>query len=120
MQAAQPNKAASRSRETFLVLLIVSIYVLSFVAIVLGTIASTFDDAKDVLELVTSFEVLKRSALFAIAYPIPLASLAILCLNAVSNYGYSTAVGLFKSLVGCFLVLVCNKLSKKIRGRGIV
>ena len=40
--------------------------------------------------------------------------------NAVSNYGYSTAVGLFKSLVGCFLVLVCNKLSKKIRGRGIV
>ena len=40
--------------------------------------------------------------------------------NAVSNYGYSTAVVLFKSLVGCFLVLVCNKLSKKIRGRGIV
>ena len=40
--------------------------------------------------------------------------------NAVSNYGYSTAVGLFKSLVGCLLVLICNKISKKVRGRGIV
>ncbi|MCM1044882.1 MAG: ABC transporter permease subunit [Candidatus Gastranaerophilales bacterium] len=36
------------------------------------------------------------------------------------DYGYSTAVGLFKSLVGCFLVLVCNWASKKTRGRGIV
>jgi putative aldouronate transport system permease protein len=40
--------------------------------------------------------------------------------NALSNYGYSTAVGLFKSLVGCMLVLVCNWLSKKTRGRGII
>ena len=40
--------------------------------------------------------------------------------NAVSNYGYSTAVGLFKSLVGCMLVLICNWASKKTRGRGIV
>lgn len=39
---------------------------------------------------------------------------------ALPNYGYSTAVGLFKSLVGCVLVLVCNHLSKKTRGRGIV
>ena len=39
---------------------------------------------------------------------------------ALPNYGYSTAVGLFKSLVGCFLVLVCNWASKKTRGRGIV
>lgn len=36
------------------------------------------------------------------------------------DYGFSTAVGLFKSLVGCVLVLVCNWLSKKTRGRGIV
>ncbi len=36
------------------------------------------------------------------------------------NYGYSTAVGLFRSLVGCVLVLICNKISKKVRGRGIV
>lgn len=36
------------------------------------------------------------------------------------NYGYSTAVGLFRSLVGCFLVLICNWASKKVRGRGIV
>lgn len=39
---------------------------------------------------------------------------------ALPNYGYSTAVGLFKALVGCFLVLVCNWASKKTRGRGIV
>lgn len=39
---------------------------------------------------------------------------------ALPNYGYSTAVGLFRSLVGCLLVLVCNWASKKIRGRGIV
>ena len=39
---------------------------------------------------------------------------------AIPNYGYTTAVGLFKSLVGCFLVLVCNRASKKIRGRGII
>ncbi len=36
------------------------------------------------------------------------------------DYGFSTAVGLFKSLVGCVLVLVCNWASKKVRGRGIV
>lgn len=39
---------------------------------------------------------------------------------ALPNYGYSTAVGLFKSLVGCALVLICNWASKKTRGRGIV
>ena len=38
---------------------------------------------------------------------------------ALPNYGYSTAVGLFKSLVGGALVLICNELSKKTRGRGI-
>lgn len=40
--------------------------------------------------------------------------------SAAANYGYTTAVGLFKSVVGCILVLVCNKASKKVRGRGIV
>lgn len=41
--------------------------------------------------------------------------------GAIPNYGYTTAVGLFKSLVGCVLVLLCNHISKKIRnGRGIV
>lgn len=36
------------------------------------------------------------------------------------DYGFSTAVGLFRSLVGCILVLLCNRASKKVRGRGIV
>lgn len=40
--------------------------------------------------------------------------------GALPNYGYTTAVGLIKSLVGCVLVLGCNSISKKIRGRGIV
>jgi putative aldouronate transport system permease protein len=40
--------------------------------------------------------------------------------QGIPNYGYTTAVGLFRSLVGCILVLFCNFLSKKIRGRGIV
>lgn len=39
---------------------------------------------------------------------------------ALPNYGYSTAVGLFRSIVGGALVILCNWLSKKVRGRGIV
>jgi len=41
-------------------------------------------------------------------------------MTAIPNYGYTTAVGLFKSLVGCALVLICNWASKKVRGRGII
>ena len=41
--------------------------------------------------------------------------------GGIPNYGFTTAVGLFKSLVGMILVLVCNEWSKKVRdGRGIV
>ena len=39
---------------------------------------------------------------------------------ALPNYGYTTAVGLFRSAVGCLLFVICNWLSKKVRGRGIV
>lgn len=38
----------------------------------------------------------------------------------VPNFGYTTAVGLFKSLVACILVLLSNYASKKVRGRGII
>ena len=41
-------------------------------------------------------------------------------MTAIPNYGYSTAVGLFKSIVGCALVLICNRASKKVRGHGII
>ena len=41
-------------------------------------------------------------------------------MQAMPNYGYTTAVGLFKSLVGGALVIICNYASKKTRGRGIV
>jgi len=40
--------------------------------------------------------------------------------GGIPDYGYTTAVGLFKSIVGMFLVLICNYASKKVRGRGIV
>lgn len=40
--------------------------------------------------------------------------------SGAPNYGYTTAVGLFRSVVACILVLICNKASKKVRGRGIV
>ena len=40
--------------------------------------------------------------------------------GALPNYGYTTAVGLVKSLVGALLVIMCNQISKKLRGRGIV
>ena len=40
--------------------------------------------------------------------------------GALPDYGYTTAVGLASSVVGCVLVLVCNHASYKVRGRGIV
>lgn len=40
--------------------------------------------------------------------------------GALPNYGYTTAVGLVKSIVGCILVISCNYASKKVRGRGII
>lgn len=40
--------------------------------------------------------------------------------SGAANYGYTTAVGLFRSLISCILVLICNKASKKVRGRGII
>ena len=40
--------------------------------------------------------------------------------GGIPDYGYTTAVGLFKSVVGMLMVLMCNYLSKRVRGRGIV
>lgn len=40
--------------------------------------------------------------------------------GALPDFGYTTAVGLTSSIVGCVLVLLCNKASYKLRGRGIV
>lgn len=41
-------------------------------------------------------------------------------LTAIPDYGYTTAVGLFKSLVGMILMLASDYASKRIRGRGIM
>lgn len=40
--------------------------------------------------------------------------------QGVQEFGYTTAVGLVRSIASCVLVLVCNYASKKVRGRGIV
>ena len=40
--------------------------------------------------------------------------------GAVPDLGYSVAIGLFRSMVGLLLMLVCNFASKKVRGRGIM
>lgn len=37
-----------------------------------------------------------------------------------SDYGYSTAVGLFKSIITMIMILVANTLSKKVKGEGIL
>lgn len=41
-------------------------------------------------------------------------------LQGGSNYGYSTAVGIFKSVISLILVGATNVISGKIRGRGII
>lgn len=40
--------------------------------------------------------------------------------GAIPDFGYTTAIGLFRSVIGMILVLSCNYASKKVRGRGIV
>ena len=40
--------------------------------------------------------------------------------GASADYGYTTAIGLFRSLVGLVLMVICNFASKKVRGRGIM
>ena len=40
--------------------------------------------------------------------------------GGIPDYGYTTAIGLFRSIVGMGLLLVCIYASKKVRGRGIM
>ena len=37
-----------------------------------------------------------------------------------ADYGMSTAAGLFKSVVSVLLVTIANKISKKIKGEGVL
>lgn len=39
--------------------------------------------------------------------------------GAMPNYGFSTAVGLFKSVINCRLLLIANALVKRISGQFI-
>ena len=40
--------------------------------------------------------------------------------GGIPDYGYTTAIGLFRSIVGMGLMLSCNAASHKFRGRGIM
>jgi len=37
-----------------------------------------------------------------------------------SDYGYATAVGLFKSMIALVLVLICNRISSRIKGEALL
>jgi len=73
-----------------------------------------------VLNMFESVFVLYNNAVFEVADVISTYIYRQTFAVALPNYGYSTAVGLFRSLVGCLLFVICNWLSKKVRGRGIV
>ncbi len=73
-----------------------------------------------VMNMFESVFVLYNSAVFDVSDVISTYIYRQTFTNALPNYGYSTAVGLFKSLVGGGLVILCNWASKKIRGRGIL
>jgi putative aldouronate transport system permease protein len=73
-----------------------------------------------VLNLFESVFVLYNNRVFGVSDVISTYVYRQTFLTAIPDYGYTTAVGLFKSIVGCVLVLVCNWASKKIRGRGII
>ena len=74
----------------------------------------------NVLNLFESVYVLYNNRVFDVSDVISTYIYRQTFLTAIPDYGYTTAVGLFKSLVGCALVLICNFASKKIRGRGII
>nr|WP_297764068.1 ABC transporter permease subunit [uncultured Butyrivibrio sp.] len=73
-----------------------------------------------VLNLFESVFVLYNNRVFGVSDVISTYVYRQTFLTAIPDYGYTTAVGLFKSIVGCVLVLVCNYASKRIRGRGII
>ncbi len=73
-----------------------------------------------VLNLFESVLVLYNALVYPVADVLQTYIYRISIISPSPEYGYSTAVGLFKSLVACGLVLGSNWASKKIRGRGIM
>ena len=71
-----------------------------------------------VLNLFESVLVMYNPAVYSVADVIQTYNFRIGLIE--SDYGYSTAVGLFRSIICMFLVLGANKVSKRVRGRGIL
>ena len=39
--------------------------------------------------------------------------------QSMPNYGFSTAVGMFKAVINFALLLTCNQVAKKVSGKGL-
>lgn len=73
-----------------------------------------------VLNLFESVLVLYNDKVFNVADVIQTYVYRMSLVAPTPDYGYTTAVGLFKSLVSCVLVLGSDWVSKKVRGSGLV
>lgn len=73
-----------------------------------------------VLNLFESVLVLYNDKVFSVSDVLQTYVYRMTLLTPTPDYGYTTAVGLFKSIISCFLVLMSNYFSKKIRGTSIV
>ncbi len=73
-----------------------------------------------ILNIFESVLVLYNDRVYSVADVIQTYVYRLSIIAPTPDYGYSTAVGLFKSLIACFLVIGSNYASKKIRGRGII
>lgn len=73
-----------------------------------------------VLNLFESVLVLYNAIVYPVADVLQTYIYRISIISPSPEYGYSTAVGLFKSLTACFLVLGSNWASNKVRGKGIL
>ncbi len=73
-----------------------------------------------VLNLFESVLVLYNTMVLPVADVLQTYIYRISIISPSPDYGYSTAVGLFKSVITCVLVLGSNYASRKIRGRGIM
>jgi putative aldouronate transport system permease protein len=71
-----------------------------------------------VLNIFESILVMYNPAVYSVADVIQTYNYRVGLLD--SDYGYSTAVGLFRSIICMFLVIGANFISKRVRGRGIL
>ncbi|MCC8097099.1 MAG: ABC transporter permease subunit [Eubacterium sp.] len=79
-------------------------------------------DLAKVMNIFESVFVLYNSAVYSVADVIGTYTYRVGLRPTVGlpNYGYSTTIGIFKSIVSLILVLITDEISKRIRGYGLV